>query len=63
MTPCPLCDDGRLTDRSEQMPVKWEGRSGFVTLLSSACDSCGSEIVDSQQATANKIAVLEFRNG
>ena len=63
MGKCPLCDHGQLTDHSEQMPVNWEGRSGFVTLLSSTCDSCNSELVNSQQATANKIAVLEFRNG
>lgn len=61
MTLCPICDIGRLTEHVEQMPAEWEGRSGFVPLRYSTCDTCLSEIVNAEQAAENKHAVLKFR--
>lgn len=43
------------------MPAEWEGRSGFVPLRYSTCDTCLSEIVNAEQAAENKHAVLTFR--
>ncbi len=60
---CPACGIGHLTEITEPMKTEWEGRTGEVTLHSSICDTCKSEVVNSQQATANKIAILEFRHG
>ena len=61
MTLCPACGIGRLTERVEQMPVEWEGRSGSVPLRYSTCDTCLSEIVNAEQAAENKYAILTFR--
>lgn len=61
MTPCPLCDHGRLTEHVEQMPAEWKGRAGTVPLRFSTCDTCQSEIVNAEQAAENKHAVLQFR--
>lgn len=61
MTLCPACGAGRLTEQTEQMPIEWEGRSGFVPLRYSICDNCLSEIVNAEQAAENKRAVLKFR--
>lgn len=61
MNLCPACGAGRLTEYVEQMPVEWEGRTGTVPLRYSTCDTCLSEIVNAEQAAANKHAVLQFR--
>ena len=64
MTPktlCPLCGEGHLTPQTEEMVTEYEGQTGTVTLRSTECDVCGSEITDDADSRANKRAVLAFR--
>lgn len=58
---CPACGAGQLTEHVEQIPSAWEGRHGTVPLRYSTCNNCGSELVNAEQARANKGEVLKFR--
>lgn len=58
---CPACGSGQLTEHVEQMLAAWEGRHGTVPLRFSTCNGCGSELVNAEQARANKGEVLKFR--
>lgn len=60
-TLCPLCGEGHLTSKTEEVVTEYEGRTGNVTLRFAECDSCGSEITDEADSRANKRAVLAFR--
>ena len=61
MTTCPVCQSGELIHHVETRPAKWEGRTGLVDLHYSACNGCGSEIVDPPQSLLNKQNILAFR--
>lgn len=60
-TLCPLCDEGHLTPRTEEMMTEYAGQQGEVTLHFAECDACGSEITGDADSRANKRAVLAFR--
>ncbi len=60
-TLCPLCGEGRLTQRTEETVAEHAGQQGKVTLHFAECDACGSEITGDADSRANKRAVLAFR--
>ena len=60
-TVCPLCGEGHVTPRTEEMVTEYSGQKGTVTLHYVECDVCGSEITDDADGRANKRAVLAFR--
>lgn len=60
-TLCPLCGEGHLSPRSEEILTEHAGHQGKVTLHFAECDACGSEITGAADSRANKRAVLAFR--
>jgi hypothetical protein len=58
---CLACGSSQLTDHVEQRPSVWEGRTGTVPLRFSTCNACGCQLVNAQQASANRSEILKFR--
>ena len=56
--PCPICLDGFLSSRTEEVKIQRDGHKRSVTLRYAECSSCGSEITGASDGLANKNAVL-----
>lgn len=58
---CPICGEGHLTAQVGTNAVEYKGQTGTLALHYSVCDSCGSEQAGTEEARANKRAMLAFR--
>lgn len=58
---CPVCGEGHVISRQEELVTDYRGQQGTVTLLFAKCDTCGSEITRETEGRANKRAVIAFR--
>ncbi len=57
-TQCNACGEGTLHQHTESNSVLINGKTLDVPLQYSACDHCGSELTDAEQARANKRAMV-----
>lgn len=58
---CPICGEGRLHALVLTNEVEYKGQHASLPLLMTECDVCGIEQADSEEARANKRAMLAFR--
>lgn len=58
---CPVCGDGTLTLFKRNRRTAHRGVRGTVKIAYSRCDTCKAEIAGIAEATANKRAMLSFR--
>lgn len=59
--PCPVCENGHLTQQSVFDAVEYKGQKGNIPHYFSHCDVCGSEIADAAQTLENKREWVKFR--
>lgn len=57
---CPVCGEGRLSQKSDAETFEYKGRSAQIPVLFAVCDSCGVDQACSDHLRANKRAVLAF---
>ncbi len=58
---CPICGEGRLTERQDRERVAYQGQEDDIPLAFSVCDACGSEQASPAQLRANKRAMIKFQ--
>ncbi|WP_276784319.1 type II toxin-antitoxin system MqsA family antitoxin [Thalassolituus oleivorans] len=58
---CPICDEGHLHARSDEIEVEHAGHTGHIKSLYSECDECGSETATAAQVRQNKRAMIAFK--
>ena len=58
---CPICGEGILTEHTEKEVLHQNFQTAEVDSKYSMCNSCGSEILSTEQASKNKAAMLDVR--
>ena len=58
---CPICGEGRLHALVLTNEVEYKGKHASLPLLMTECNTCGAEQAGSEEARANKRAMLAFR--
>ena len=60
-TRCPICGEGHVTDRVNQMETEYKGQKGQVASHYQLCDACGSDFAGAAEMRANKRTMVAFR--
>jgi HTH-type transcriptional regulator/antitoxin MqsA len=58
---CPICGEGHVTDRVDQVEAEYNGHKGNVPLHYQLCDACMSDSAGAVQMRANKRGMVAFR--
>ena len=58
---CPLCGEGHVTSRSEQVEQSYAGHRSTVPMFFRNCDHCGSDFAGAAESALNKRAMMGFR--
>lgn len=58
---CPICGEGKLHPVTLTNAVEYKGQQDIIPLLMAECDACGVEQAGSNEARANKRAMMVFR--
>jgi HTH-type transcriptional regulator/antitoxin MqsA len=60
-TMCPLCGEGQVTSRWEEVEQNYGGHRGMVPLYFRNCSHCGSDFSGPEESQLNKRAMMAFR--
>lgn len=59
---CPVCGEGKLTNKLSYTKVKYKNKSCIIPTFYSICTYCGVEIAEASQMNVNKQQIIKFRN-
>lgn len=60
-TLCPVCGEGQVTNRREEVEQSYSGHQGMVPLYFRSCSNCGSDFSGHEESQLNKRAMMAFR--
>jgi HTH-type transcriptional regulator/antitoxin MqsA len=58
---CPLCGEGHVTSRSEEVEQSYGGHRSSVPMYFRSCDHCGSDFAGAAESGLNKRAMMGLR--